>query len=1407
MNELLVPMDLKALVIGRTDAGAQWINLKPDFRGVYRRDQVLGQQLGAALEFGPSTSGLKPGVHLHWALPDGLTQGVAAKDESGAEFAAIPNRWLVVRFWDRNSAAPDLALDTRAWIVESDTVVTNDDSAAVWPTFATGKLDKADDYSVFVGKRYELSDWPGERAGERVIITPVGYGDVAFAAYYPACRGILGFHDQDLSGVAAGTNLHYLVVGWYADLADDPLARALKAAGSEQAFAQLEQFLGAKGWTYPGLADSREQMASIKAAQTDLQEARAKLTRLSGNGNASAIAELQRRIDAMEAKAGDFPRVLAQIQSQMPTRILCHGILAGVRYQDHVETGVPRGKPFRLALGETMVEALAALFERECGETVSKLLALFQYDLLSELEKPGGDAAVDSKIHERLCRPLARGKHWDVMQDARPAFGRGPEERQPSVPGDIRLLLEQVNSDQRRINELARQRDFLKSKLYAAWYKSVLKPASDESLRQELVDCQTALDRLSAGLAALAKPDAARPQSAECQQLRQSLETFLPGWKLQRLDEPTFWRPNDPVVLLAGEAFRRSPRHGEDGRFRADGQLLCRLAGQEITGIKVTLPSANLPDAEFGASDLDRWCDLVASLGSRPLPAPSTNLLREALLLTLDVKRARAIVVAIQEKNQLGLSVSRAQDIDPFARQLCEGYFTKIWNDARNPDLDSPSLRYPADTSAGQPVWELIGTLPSPVTLGRWEKNPWLPLFLQWQVRWVPAYSGIDKALEPWRFDTVDFAWQGDDGQAKQPAEVYRGTTLLTAGAAQQFSGRLRQYNLAHGDAGLAALQTAIGSMSLLCQSLGGFTDQLMMRKSYLELRPLDPGNQGPQFSPIFDAVKDIDWLSPLVDGAFFPLRSGYLTLDKLWVIDAFGQFLKLEEEGTPSGLKPLVPERLAAAGGAARLPPRLCQPARVSLQWLPAEDIPAAASGGQPAAEQAGPICGWIVPNLLDQGLMIYDTRGYARGALQANQCKSWSRGVGSTRAPIESFHWVDLPGSEHSYFGTPPQPQLDDRLGPDANAHLRAYVQGLLSLSEGSGQAFSSLLESMSDALGAGGGGANPNLALLVGKPLALVRAAIVLEVDGELAWAQGWDATTIQTGGIERLKFALRLGNWRKENDRWMGDDGLLGFFAGGDYSKFYPAWGLEGRNDRYNTYGFMPRIAIGETLEVTLVMDPSRGLCISSAILPRTRFQLPNRDVGEILDDKEIVFFSGPVLGAQDDQEMRMPQPSDVYGQWSWTHHPEVNVWREQSIADTQKDWGRFSDAPLRIRDGWLKLIATPLAIREFGILGRNPTIAEKQPQREGEAVVPARFQAQAGELIALSWSVIGAEEIALSAGDTLLFQSRRHPLPARYALRVEGDSAFTLTAVGRSVRDSAAPAQRSQRTIEIQVGAA
>jgi hypothetical protein len=1427
-RHLLVPINIEALVCGKNAAATEWVDLTPEFRGI-PFNQFLGRQMESE-PCGSTSPDLyaQPGVYLHWALPDGLTHGVAADNGGQPQFPLIPNRWLIVRLMDQGGENQAVEVKFKAWIVESDSV-TDDEDALVWPRLAAETTGRRTDYYVHVGKHFEAAQWPGETRAPRVDITACGYGAPGFAAYYPSCRGILGFHDQDLPDSKDSISLTYFVAGWYGDPSQDPLNRTM----TEKSIGCLDQFLSEKKWTYPGFEAALEKARQAADLDTRLQEAQEMVLRLKQGrvrfdarsrvfGNSRQIndklqrgeTELQKEIARLQERRSALATPIEELEKNLPDQIICHGVISEIQWTGKdflVADGVPRGKSFTLAVGNTAMEALGALFQKQLTGDLLGLLEAFQYDLLADLDQPGGHEKIAQKIHEKTFRPLARGVRWELIQEEPTSDGSSAADKSPPIPGEIRLLLENLNQRQREINRLRREQDSARSELYATWYKKVLNAGADAAregiLNQRLTDLQEQIESLTARIAELADAEEDRPRGAEWDQLRGKLAVFCPDWQPQKLDEPRFWQPNDPVVLLAGQAFERSFRHGEDGRYRSDGKLLCRRSGQEITAMKLTIPHAVKPDVEFGPQDLDQWCRPFSAAGMAPLPLPVSNLFRESLFLTLDSKRAHAIAVATYEKNEAGLAKDHPQEVKEFAHDLLDKYLKQVWQAACKPDSNSPDLRYQDGPSA----YELVGTFPSPVVKTTWRQNPWLPLFLQWQLNWIPAYSDGEADQTSWQLTGcgTTFDWGGaEPSQPNLTKTLYSGTTLLAPSAGWQFGERLRTYNLAHDNSKLKEFQTAVSLMNILCQSLGGLTEQLLMRKARLELSPLEPGNEkkGPRLSPICDQVEDIDWLSPLIDKPFFPLRAGHFRLERLWIIDAFGQLLKLEEENQASVARPLLAGSLTGFDGHIRLEPRLAQPARLFVQWPPADlwDPVNPKDRLLQDDEAFDPVCGWILPNFLDRGLMIYDARGNALGALQAVQRKSWAQGAGAQRKEIESFHWVDMPGSDAFFFGKPSEEILDP-LGEDANPHLRAFVKGLLSLTEESGPAFSRLLDKMDQTLGAfGGSGQNPNLALLIGKPLALVRASIRLELNGRMACAQGWnDLQGERTGGLETVKFQIRLGDRRKWHDSWIGDDGLVGFFMNHDYSRFYPAYRLEDRNDTYNHFGFVPTISFDQPLDLTLLMDPSRGVCATTGILPRKIFHLPYSDLIETLENKEIVFFAGPIISTA--AEIRMPQPSDAYGQWSWNHHPAVKIWREEPIIDYQKQQGQFFEQSLQISEGWLKLITAPLAIRDFKVKGREPIQQEKEVQEKGQAAEVDRFEVSPAEPFMLTWAVTGAEAIELRAETSVLFRSGCHPLPTQYRMLVDQKTCFTLTAFGRPQKsaDAKQPLGRTVvKTIEV-----
>ena len=221
-NALLVPIHLDALVLKNDRTVVEPMadftrlpyldgkrNFNPDIANI--SEEILSQP------FQDLGFQLKPGVHLHWALPDGLTRGVgqAAQDKGNQKrkvsFPVVPNRWLVTRI--------DQAGQKKQWIIESDYLYppgAGDQSSGISYPYPKNGQNAQPFRSM--GRAMPLAAWQNRddappaqylnREQSPYPLTAVGYGEPTFAAFYPNCHSVFGFYDDydrqplpDLNGV------------------------------------------------------------------------------------------------------------------------------------------------------------------------------------------------------------------------------------------------------------------------------------------------------------------------------------------------------------------------------------------------------------------------------------------------------------------------------------------------------------------------------------------------------------------------------------------------------------------------------------------------------------------------------------------------------------------------------------------------------------------------------------------------------------------------------------------------------------------------------------------------------------------------------------------------------------------------------------------------------------------------------------------------------------------------------------------------------------------------------------------------------------------------------------------------------------------------------------------------------
>ncbi|MCB0573151.1 MAG: hypothetical protein KDC61_01120, partial [Saprospiraceae bacterium] len=234
---LLVPIRTDALFLSEdtivTEASVDFSRL-PYFNGTrdvnadvaFISENVISQPLQ------DQNLRLKKGVHLHWALPDALTRG-RHLETGRTEFPRVPNRWLIAKKVEEDPTTTVMTY----WMVESDYLFPEEKDILLLPENDPLRLARRESVvvPVDIGGR-ESGSQPFRHMGRKIALnfdrdtfvftvaeagvegyepgdvydpagatdrydslTAVGYGEPSFAAFYPNCRSVFGFHDPDFS--------------------------------------------------------------------------------------------------------------------------------------------------------------------------------------------------------------------------------------------------------------------------------------------------------------------------------------------------------------------------------------------------------------------------------------------------------------------------------------------------------------------------------------------------------------------------------------------------------------------------------------------------------------------------------------------------------------------------------------------------------------------------------------------------------------------------------------------------------------------------------------------------------------------------------------------------------------------------------------------------------------------------------------------------------------------------------------------------------------------------------------------------------------------------------------------------------------------------------------------------------
>lgn len=950
-----------------------------------------------------------------------------------------------------------------------------------------------------------------------------------------------------------------------------------------------------------------------------------------------------------------------------PTALVCSGVIDGIRWAANERYLQGGPQPLTVAIAASSREALSALMADElrqrdpdAHDNTEQILNALQFGLLSGADNHVTSlAGFEEAVHDAGFITLSGGTSWSIERSD--AQAQGSDSDTFGLPQRLTLALAALNGLQAQFDALERERQARQSQLFIHWYKyQMLTHATDQvpkSLHDASSDLIELLENTVAGLAATRTELEALQQRID--QAAAELGAQLPDLLTLSGDTAAarFYQPSDPVLMLHGADVKPMARYDNDGESgaaaRSAAQLIDALtlnAGAVAGSAAVTLSAAALPQLP-GADGLPAAGLLQALLAEAFFACPSLQpLLLEALAA------------------QTGPDNPARQD----------------------PAATLAVLRSACQNLANDPSAAVYyhGQAPGAGYRTVWNGTPWMPFLLQFEVQFNPVQFLSAQGGDGYKptFIQDHFAFDADTidlhytGTLPNKAQAFSATALLSPSATLDLADEISRYldNLDEADPELEALRDSVVRMPILAQGLSGFNEALLMQQATLQMPVADPfaSLRDADLAPAVETgVGSQNRTAPLPQNSFNPLRSGQLYLQRLRLVDVFGRFKDYQTPRTVVA-KGLAPAATPANASGAFLPPRITQPARLQFRWRAAAQ-PALESSG---VANAGPVLGWVIPNHLDNALMLYAAAGKPLGELAlTGQRVLW------TPAPLGDFT-LDTP--LETVFAAQPE-------------DLARFAEGLYN--GGDATFFQPFLQAVNDALSFSLPAQFAETAqhvVLTGQPLVLARASLALELAAPAARNQSWacfertllDDAAPEDGQLPKVRFPLTLGALNQL------DDTLVGYWLdprqAADYRCFHAPYAQTAQGGvappRQDT---LTLCADGIAQEVVMLLDPRGSVHASSGILPVKNIDIPPVHYATTLAALEVTFECFPLLSGSnlppatgEAAPMAMVLPRVTSGDWHWIS-ASAEGWSSAALSDSSSR-ATLDYSPQHIAEGWL-----------------------------------------------------------------------------------------------------------------------
>jgi hypothetical protein len=932
-----------------------------------------------------------------------------------------------------------------------------------------------------------------------------------------------------------------------------------------------------------------------------------------------------------------------------------------------------------IAVADTVVDAMTALLKNQpdVKESFAELFSAFQYDYLDVLDQDNGQEKLEMLMDKARYVSFSGGVHWSIESYE---GSENIELSQTQQQHETKLLRE-LNQMQRRYDQLTQRIESYQWLCYANWYKTKRlaqekkdrlnpipeRPEIDRDLTQEKDHLDTQLNeaidertKLTEGKFQLLLDMFEKTKDlseADAQSYfddclpTSSKELGLDGSRCVKYKSQSPYRlPNDPVVLISG-------LNNKDAQASAilEGSLPIRFSKDICRTAKTENKYQILQ--KFTSEAFKK------TFAAASFPPLFLDLILEFYLICNSSNRT-----ALIQQNKaapLTVEIEYSNDIVDF------------------------SGLYPVSAP-----WQ-------------WQQ-PWQPRYMEWEIEWQELPMGAT-VQDGWNYNGKAFKYTG--GKAIKPIK-YFGRSPLAAHGTFLIKHRLNSFIEQMKEAGQGgddnkgkdALQALVNEWSFMSQSLTGLHDQLCQRQLGYIFEP-DNSNNMPQ-------TDNVQSKPSLADRPFHGLRQGQMKFSKLFVYDQFGQVLEIVNNNIGAqdsqSFRPIAGpqyqryQKKVTKGweNGLMMAPKVLSPLRLNAYFQP---IQHQLQHGNAQADNEGKIehiMGWLIANHVDKALDVYAPDGQSLGKLllavggsDTGQTVVWQP---SPELPAQS------PYRELSTLG---------QLRPN----LAKFLLSLQNLSEAAFQQYIYCIDATLWSIDPLGDRDDKTLSVLLGRPLAIMSAQFSFEIKGQARMPCHWDISYKQSGSSDNIakkalqqSYAVALG--RNE----IRQDGLIGYYRGDDFSKFYsvsrPRETKNGyvkqiHQENYSELALQTENGEPDVLSLTLILDPRAAVFVDTGILPTKRLQINSQYVDRVIKAMKPIFRTGPILTRF--YQEKVPEQAGAIQTWIESHIPPVDkakwMWLRPLQAGTTEDKdyatfdirsasdkAHFDGNPARLEEGFLQL---------------------------------------------------------------------------------------------------------------------